>query len=109
LQAGRINAFLIDFLNTRSKIAYLEGVPDSFAQERLIEQGYGTQKTDPSFGNADTELIKRLCDRLSITGETKIRPLITRISDNKKVDDNKVDGNKASEFGNIFSIYLYFC
>jgi hypothetical protein len=58
------------------------------------------QKIDPSFDKADTELIKRLCDRLSITGETTVRHLITRISDNKKVDDNKVDdkkvdGNKA--------------
>jgi hypothetical protein len=74
-------------------------------------------------------LIKRLCDRLSITGENKIRHLITRISDNKKVDGKKmdgkkvdgkkvdgkkvdgkrVDGNKASKFGNLCSIYLYFC
>jgi hypothetical protein len=55
------------------------------------------QKIDPSFDKADTELIKRLCDRLSITGETKIRHLITRISDNKKVDDNKVDDNKVND------------
>jgi hypothetical protein len=55
------------------------------------------QKIDPSFDKADTELIKRLCDRLSITGETKIRHLITRISDNKKVDDNRVDDNKVDD------------
>jgi hypothetical protein len=29
LQAGRINAFLVDFLNTESEAAYLEGVPDA--------------------------------------------------------------------------------
>ena len=71
------------------------------------------QTIDPSFDKADTELIKRLCDRLSITGETKIRHLITRISDgkkvdgiskvddkkvdNKKVDGEKVDGNKVDD------------
>ena len=59
------------------------------------------QTIDPSFDKADTELIKRLCDRLSITGKTKIRHLITRISDgkkvdgNSKVDDKKVDGEKV--------------
>jgi hypothetical protein len=53
------------------------------------------QKIDPSFDKADTELIKRLCNRLSITGETTVRHLITRISDNKKVDDNKVDNKKV--------------
>ena len=59
------------------------------------------QTIDPSFDKADTELIKRLCDRLSITGETKIRHLITRISDGKKVDgiskvdDKKVDNKKV--------------
>jgi hypothetical protein len=53
------------------------------------------QKIDPSFDKADTELIQRLCDRLFITGETKIRHLITRISDDKKVDDKKVDCEKV--------------
>ncbi|PMD51577.1 uncharacterized protein K444DRAFT_669335 [Hyaloscypha bicolor E] len=55
------------------------------------------QKIDPSFDKADTELIKRLCDRLSITGETTVRHFITRISDNKKVDDNRVDDNKVDD------------
>jgi hypothetical protein len=55
------------------------------------------QKIDPSFDKADTELIKRLCDRLSITDETKIRHLITRISDDKKVDGKKVDDNKVDD------------
>jgi hypothetical protein len=36
-------------------------------------------------------LIQKLCDRLSITDETKIRHLITRISDDKKLDDKKMD------------------
>jgi hypothetical protein len=31
------------------------------------------QKIDPSFETADTKLIKKLCDKLSITGETKNR------------------------------------
>jgi hypothetical protein len=53
------------------------------------------QKIDPSFDKADTELIQRLCDRLFITGETKVRHLITRISDGKKVDDKKMDDKKV--------------
>ncbi|KAH6667478.1 hypothetical protein B0J14DRAFT_602392 [Halenospora varia] len=55
------------------------------------------QKIDPSFDKADTELIKRLCDRLSITDETKIRHLITRISDDKKLDDKKMDDKKLDD------------
>jgi hypothetical protein len=55
------------------------------------------QKINPSFDKANTELIKRLYNRLSITGETKIRYLITRISDGKKVDDKKVDDKKVDD------------
>jgi hypothetical protein len=55
------------------------------------------QTINPSFNKADIELIKRLCNRLSITGKTKIRYLITRISDSKKVDSNsKVDNKKVN-------------
>ena len=39
-------------------------------------------------------MIKKLCDKLSITDETKIRHLITRISDDKKLDDKKLDDKK---------------
>jgi hypothetical protein len=53
------------------------------------------QKIDHSFDKADTELIKKLCDRLSITDETKTRHLITRISDDKKLDDKKLDDEKS--------------
>lgn len=42
MQAGRINAFLVDSPNTGSEAAYLEAAPDAFAQERLIEQGFST-------------------------------------------------------------------
>ena len=42
------------------------------------------QKIHPSFDQADTELIERLCDKLSITDKTKISHLITRLSDEKK-------------------------
>ena len=54
-------------------------------------------KIDPSFDKADTELIERLCDKLSITDKTKIRHLITRISDNKKINDKKVDDRKVDD------------
>jgi uncharacterized transporter YbjL len=40
-------------------------------------------------------LIKRLYNKLFITGKTKIRHLITRISDGKKVDSEKVNGEKV--------------
>jgi hypothetical protein len=49
------------------------------------------QKIDPSLDKADTELITKLCDKLSITDKTKVRHLITRISDDRKVDDKKID------------------
>jgi len=55
------------------------------------------QKIDRSFDKADTELIKKLCDRLSITDKTKIRHLITRISDDKKLDDKKLDDEKLDD------------
>src|SRR5688572_20018270 len=55
------------------------------------------QKIDHSFDKADTELIKKLCDKLSITDETKIRHLITRISDDKKLDDKKLDDEKLDD------------
>jgi len=41
-------------------------------------------------------LITKLYDKLSITNKTKVRYLITRISDNKKVDDKKID-NKVDD------------
>jgi hypothetical protein len=41
------------------------------------------------------ELIKKLCDSLSITDETKIIHLIMRISDDKKLDDKKLDNKKV--------------
>jgi hypothetical protein len=44
------------------------------------------QKVHPSIDQADTELIKRLCDKLSITDHTKISHLITRVSDDKKLE-----------------------
>jgi len=44
------------------------------------------QKIHPSIDQADTELIKRLCDKLSITDHTKISYLITRVSDDKKLE-----------------------
>ena len=40
---------------------------------------------------ADAELIKNPCDKLSITDETNIAHLITRISDDKKLDNNKLE------------------
>jgi len=52
------------------------------------------EKINRSFDKADTELIKKLCDRLSITDETKTRHLITRISDDKKLDNKKLDSEK---------------
>lgn len=39
-------------------------------------------------------MIKKLCDKLSITDKTKISHLITRISDDKKVGDRKLDDRK---------------
>src|ERR1700693_1194537 len=53
------------------------------------------QKIDHSFDKADTELIKKLCDRLSITDETETRHLITRISADKKLDDEKSNDEKV--------------
>ncbi|TAQ86661.1 hypothetical protein B7494_g5022 [Chlorociboria aeruginascens] len=47
------------------------------------------KKIDRPFDKADTELIKKLYDSLSISDKTKIIHLITRISDNKKLDDKK--------------------
>jgi hypothetical protein len=55
------------------------------------------EKIDRSFDKADTELIKKLCDSLSITDETKIIHLITRISDNKKLDDKELDDKKVDD------------
>jgi hypothetical protein len=52
------------------------------------------QKIHPSLDQADTELIKKLCDKLSITDKTKISHLITRISDDKTLDDKKLDDKK---------------
>jgi hypothetical protein len=44
------------------------------------------QKVHPSIDQADTELIKRLCDKLSITDYTKISHLITKVLDDKKLE-----------------------
>lgn len=44
------------------------------------------QKIHPSIDQADTELIKRLCDKLSITDYTRISHLITRVLDDKKLE-----------------------
>jgi len=55
------------------------------------------QKINYSFNKADTELIKKLYDRLFITDKTKIRYLITRISDDKKLDNKKLDNKKLDK------------
>jgi hypothetical protein len=52
------------------------------------------QKIHHSIDQADTELIKKLCDKLSINDEREISHLITRISDVKKLDDQKLDDEK---------------
>jgi hypothetical protein len=40
------------------------------------------------------ELIKKFCDSLSITDQTKIIYLITRISDDKKLDNKELDNKR---------------
>lgn len=55
------------------------------------------QKIHPSFDQADTELIQKLCDKLSITDKTKISHLITRISDDNKLDGKKLNGKKLDD------------
>ncbi|KAH8650240.1 hypothetical protein BGZ60DRAFT_534346 [Tricladium varicosporioides] len=72
------------------------GLPSIKPPIRVLIRTYlaQLQKIDHSFDKADTELIKMLCDRLSITDETKTRHLISRISDDKKLDDKKLDDEK---------------
>jgi hypothetical protein len=44
------------------------------------------QNIHPSFDQADTKLIKIICDKQSITDQTKIWHLITRLSDEKGLE-----------------------
>jgi hypothetical protein len=44
------------------------------------------QKIHPLFDQADTKLIEMLCHKQSITDQTKICHLITRLSDEKKLE-----------------------
>ncbi len=55
------------------------------------------EKIDHSFDKADAELIRKLCDSLSIIDETKIIHLITRISDDKKVVNKKMVDKKVDD------------
>jgi hypothetical protein len=59
------------------------------------------QKIDHSLDKADTELIKKLCDGLSFTDKTKIRHLITRISNYKKSDDKSERVDIILDYGSL--------
>lgn len=73
------------------------GLPSINAPIRILIRTRLAQleKIDRSFDKADTELIKKLCDSLSITDQTKIIHLITRISDDKKLDNKELDDKKV--------------
>ena len=90
----RPTEFPIRFLN-------IAGLPSINLPIRVLIRTSLAQlhKRDYSFEMADMELIKKLCDRLSFTEETKIRHLITRILDDKEWDDKSERVDIIFEYG----------